>query len=490
MKLAVVRASSPIELSEAWEVNMNLVSTLIWAGAIILVIVLLLIVLAKQYRKVGPNEVLIIAGGRKKTVTGPEGEKVKVGYRYRLGGGTFVLPFVETVYRLPMDVITLNIKTPEVLTHSGVPILAEATAQVKVDSSDAAIRLAAEQFLGLGKDGIRDVSMNVVEGHMREVIGTMTVEQIYRGRQEFSARVNGAVRPDLTRMGLVLLSFALKDISDTQGYLESLSKPQVVAAKRDAVIAEAETEKEAIIKSSQARKEGEVARLAAEALIAKAQWENEAKKAESQVAVNQKKAQADFSYEIERYRLSQQIKKEEARMLAIEKEEAIKIEELEIARREKELDSSVLKPADARKYQIKAEAEAEEFRIQAEARGKAEALRLEGETEVELMRKRGQAEAESMLKKAKACEEYNEAAVLEMYMKILPDLARAVSEPLSKVDKIVLVGGGDKSLGTTRVTAQVAEVLAQMPEVVKSLTGVDLKKYLQDKVSPEAKKEK
>jgi len=469
---------------------MNFVPTLIWVGAIILIIAFVLIIIAKQYRKVGPNEVLIIAGGRKKTVIGPDGVKVKVGYRHRLGGGTFVLPFVETVYRLPMDVITLNIKTPEVLTHSGVPIMAEATAQVKVDSSDSAIRLAAEQFLGLGKEGIRDVSLNVLEGHMREVIGTMTVEQIYRGRQEFSARVNEAVRPDLSRMGLVMLSFALKDISDAQGYLESLSKPQIVAAKRDAVIAQAETEKESIIKSSQARKEGEVARLAAEALIAKAQWENEAKKSESQVAVNQKKAQADFSYELERYRLSQQIKKEEAKMKAIEKEEAIKIEELEISRREKELESSVVKPADARKYQIKSEAEAEEFRIQAEAKGKAEALRLEGDAEAELIKKKGLAEAESMLKRAQAWEKYNQAAVLEMYLKALPELARAVSEPLSKVDKIVVIGGGDKSLGTTKITAQVAEVLSQMPDVVKSLTGVDLKKYLQEKFSPEDKKEK
>ena len=465
------------------------VSTLILIAVIVVVIGIILFVFAKQYRKVGPNEVLIIAGGRKRTVISPDGTKVKVGYRYRLGGGTFVLPFVETVYRLPMDVISLNIKTPEVLTHNGVPIMAEATAQVKVDSSDVAIRLAAEQFLGLGKDGIRDVSLNVLEGHMREVMGTMTVEQIYRGRQEFSARVSEAVKPDLSRMGLVMLSFALKDISDSQGFLESLSKPQIAAAKRDASIAEAETEKESIVKSSQARKEGEIARLAADALIAKAQWENEAKKAESQVMVNQRKAQADFSYELERYRLSQQIKKEEAVMKAIEKSEAIKIEELEIARREKELESSVIKPADARKYQIKSEAEAEEFRIQAEAKGKAEALRAEGEVEAELVKKKGLAEAEAMLKKAQAWEKYNQAAVLEMYLKTLPDLAKAVSEPLSKVDKIVVIGGGEKSLGTTKITAQVAEVLSQMPDVVKSLTGVDLKKYLQAKFSSEEKKE-
>lgn len=466
---------------------MNLVSWLILLGVIIIVGTIKIIVIAKQYRKVGPNEVLIIAGGRKRDIVQPDGTRLKVGYRYRLGGGTFVIPFVETVYKLPLEVISLGIRTPEVLTHSGVPIMAEATAQVKIDSADKSIRLAAEQFLGIGKDGIRDVSQAILEGKMREVIGAMTVEEIYRGRQEFSAKVRLAALDDFARMGLVMLSFALKDLSDTQGYIDALSRPQIAAAKRDAAIAQAETEKEAVIKSSQARKEGEVARLAAEALIAKAQWENEAKKAESQVAVNQKKAQADFSYELERHRLAQDIRRQEAKVKQIEKEESIKTEELEIARREKELESSVLKPADARKYQIKAEAEAEEYRIQAEAKGKAEALRLEGRAEADKLKQKGLAEAEVMLKKAEAWESYNQAALLELYLKALPEIARAVSEPLSKVDKIVIVGGGEKSLGTTKITAQVAEILAQMPEVFKSLSGVDLKKFLKNKLSPEEK---
>jgi len=467
---------------------MNLLSWLVLIGIIIVVLVLLSLLMAKQYRKVGPNEALIISG-RKKTLTLPDGTKRKVGYRYRLGGGTFVMPFLETVDVLPMDVIPLNIKTAEVLTHGGVPILAEATAQVKIDSSDASIHIAAQQFLSLGKEGIRDVALNVLEGRIREVIGTMTVEEIYRGRHDFNNRATDAIHEDFSRMGLVLLSFSLKDISDTQGFLDALSKPLISAAKRDAAIAEAETEKESIIKSSQARKEGEVARLQAEALIAKAQWENEAKKSESQIAVNQKKAQADFSYELERNRLSQEIKKEEAKVHLIEKEQAIKIEEFEIQRREKELESNVLKPADARKYQIKAEAEAEEFRIQAEARGKAEASRLEGQAEAEKIRQKGLAEADIMLKKAQAWEKFNEAAILEMYMKVLPDVARAISEPLSKVDKIVVIGG-DKSLGTTKITGQVAEILAQIPEVVQSLTGVDLRKFLKDKLSPEDKPKK
>ncbi len=467
---------------------MTFVSILILIGIIIVILVLLSILIAKQYRKVGPNEVLIISGGRKRSVLQPDGTKRKIGYRYRLGGGTFVWPFLETVDILPIDVINLSIKIPEVLTYGGILIMADASAQVKINSDENSIRLAAEQFLGTGKDGIRDISSTILEGKTRAVIGTMTVEDIYRGRGEFADKVIKSVENEFYRMGLTLISFALKEISDTQGYLDALGKPQIAAAKRDATIAEAETEKEAVIKSSAARKEGEVARLNADALIAKAQWENEAKKAESQAQVNQKKARADFAYELERSCLNQDIKREEAKVKLIEKEESIKLETLEITRREKELESSVIKPADARKYQIKAEAEAEGFRIQAEAKGKSEALMLEAKAEAEKIKQKGLAEAEIMLRKANAWEKYNQAAILEIYLKSLPELARAVSEPLSKVDKIILIGG-DKGTGATKITSQVADILAQMPDVVESLTGIDLKKYFKEKLTPEKKEE-
>jgi flotillin len=465
---------------------MSLVSTLIWVGIIIVFLVLLALLFSKQYRKVGPNEALIISGGRKKSLIAADGTKRKVGYRYRLGGGTFVWPFLETVDILPIEVINLSIKTPEVLTYGGITIMAEASAQVKINSDEESIDRAAEQFLGSGKEGIRDVSATILDGKMRAAIGTMTVEEIYRGRQAFADKVAQSVKNEFTAMGLSLISFALKEISDTQGYLDALGKPHIAAAKRDAAIAEAETEKEAVIKASHARKEGEIARLNADALIAKSQWENEAKKAESQVSVNQKKAQADFAYEIERFRLNQDIKREEGKVKLIEKEEAVKIEEMEIKRREKELDASVIKPADARKYQIKAEAEAEEFRIQAEAKGKSEALKLEGTAEAEKIRQRGLAEAEALMKRAQSWEKYNQAAILEMYLQNLPELARAVADPLSKVDKIVLVGG-EKGTGATKITSQVADILAQMPEVVESLTGIDLKKYFQEKFKSEDK---
>jgi flotillin len=467
---------------------MPIVSILIWIGIILGVLILLGFLIAKQYKKVGPNEVLVISGGRKKTVVEPDGTKRRIGYRTRVGGGALVWPILETYGVLPVDVINVALKTPEVLTHGGILIQAEAVAQVKVASDVSSIHLAAEQFLGSGREGIREAAQTILDGKMRGVIGTKTVEEIYRNRMEFSEEVAAGARDELARMGLTLLSFSLKEISDTQGYLEALGKPQIAAAKRDAAIAEAETEKESVIKSSQARKEAEVARLGSEALIAKAQWENEAKKAESQVQVNQKKAQADFAYELERFRISRELKKEEAAVKMVEKEEAIKIEDLEIRRRQKELDSSVIKPADARKYQLQAEAEAEGYRIQTEAKGKAEAMKLEAQAAADRERLKGSAEAESMLKKAGAWEKYNRAAILELYLKSLPDLAKAVAEPLGKIDKIVLVGG-DKGPGASRITAQVAEVLAQMPEVVESLTGVDLKRYFQEKIRVEDDKE-
>jgi len=467
---------------------MELLTIAIIVGVVLVLAVLIGILFARQFRKVGPNEALIISG-RKRSFTLPDGTVKKVGYRVRIGGGTFVRPFTEKVDILPMDVLSMTIRTPEVLTRGGVPIVADAAAQVKIDSSEAAIHTAAEQFLGMGRDGIKEIAVNVLEGKMREVIGTMTVEEIYRGRAEFNQKVAEAVREDFVKMGLALLSYALKEFSDTQGYIDALSKPLISAAKRDAAVAEAETEKEAIIRSSQARKEGEVARLQADAQIAKAQWENEAKKSESLTWVNQKKAQADFSYELERYRLSQDLKREESKVRMVEKEQAIQIEDLEIKRREKELEANVLKPADARKYQIQAEAEAEEFRIQAEARGKAEAVKLEGQAEAARIKDKGAADAEAMTKRAQAMSLYKDASVLEMYMKVLPEVVRSVSEPLSKIDKIVLVNS-DKDLGLNKLSGQTAQILAQIPEIVQTLTGADLKKFLREKLSVETKSEK
>ena len=470
--------------------EISTVNLLIIIGAVVVVLAFIILALAKQYRKVGPNEVLIISGGRMRKVTDPDGTARKIGYRMSIGGGTFVKPLIEQVQILPLEIYTVNIKTPEVITAQGVHIIAEATAQVKIDSEEYMIRRAAEQFLSTGGEGIKDVSNDVLEGYMRAVIGSMTVEEIYQNREKFANKIIDGSREDFERMGLDVLAFALKDINDTQGYLAALGQPQISQVKMSAAIAQAETDKEATIKASQARKDGDIAKLQAEVEIAKANRDYESQRAQFQADINQKRAVADFSYDLEKFRLSQQIKKEESQVKLIEKEQAIKIEEMEILRKEKELESTIKKAADAKKYQSQAEAEAESYRIEAEAKAKADAQKLEGMAEAELIKAKGAAEADAMKQKAESWKDYNEAAVYKMVIDALPELARAVSEPLSKIDKIVMVGGSDGSIGVSKLTEQVAQVLAQLPTVVESLSGVDLKKLLEKLPGQKAESEK
>ena len=468
--------------------DVSTVNLLIIIGAVILFIGLIILALAKQYRKVGPNDVLIISGGRMRKVTDPDGTVRKIGYRMSIGGGRFVKPFIEQVQLLPLDVYTLQIKTPEVITSKGVNIVAEATAQVKISSEDYMIRRAAEQFLNTGADGIKEVSQSVLEGYVRAVIGSMTVEEIYQNREKFASNIINNSKTDFERMGLEVLSFALKDISDTQGYLAALGQPRIAQVKKDAAIAQAETDKEAAIKAAQARKDGDIAKLKAEAEISKANRDFEALRAEYQADINQKRALSDLSYELEKNKIAQKIKKEESQIKLVEKEQSIKIEEMEIVRKEKELEASVKKAADAQKYQVKAEAEAEGFRIKEEAKAKSEAQKLEGEAEAELIKAKGEAEADAMSKKAESWKDYNEAMIYKMIIDAMPELARAVSEPLSKVEKIVMVGG-DGTSGVSKITGQIGEVLAQLPTVVESLSGVDLTKLL-EKLPAQEKKEK
>jgi flotillin len=481
-------------------------------GAIVIIVVLYFLALAFMYKKVGPNEVLIISGGKRRKVTDPDGTVKQIGYRYVVGGGAFINPVRESAQILPLEIYTINIKTPEVLTARGIHLIAEATAQVKIASDDYSIRQAAEQFLSTGAKGIKEVSEQILEGYMRAVLGHMTVEDIYQNRDDFNSQVKSEAKTDFAKMGLAVLSFTLKDISDTQGYLTALGKPRIAEVKRDAEVAEAEAEKETIISAARARKEGDVAKFQAEAEIASANRDYELKRAQFQAEVNKEKAKSDIAYELERTSMMQEVKKAEYKVKLIERQELIKLEEAEIARKEKELEASIKKNADAHKYQVEKEAEAEKLRRQIEAEGKAEAIKMEGMAEVEVTKQKGiskiayernlglaeaevkkaqgEAEAFALQKKAESIGSYNEAAVYQMLMEKLPDLAKAISEPLSKVDKIVMVGDG--ATGASKLTGQVAQILAQLPTVVESLSGLDIKKFFEKYKTPSEspKKEK
>jgi len=349
---------------------MSVIGLVILSGVVVVLVILFFIALSKQYRKVGPNEVLIISGGRKRTVIEPDKTKRKVGYRMHVGGGTFVMPFLERADILPLEVFTLNIEIPEGLTAKGIELRAVGQSQVKVKSDDYSIRMAAEQFLSKGLSGMKEIAQQILEGNMRSVLGSMTVEEIYKSRDEFADKVSASATKAFDAMGLVILSFSLKEISDSQGYLEALGKPHIARIKGEAEVAQAEADKDATIKSAEARKEGDVAKFKAESEIAQASRDYEIQRAEFQAGINQKRAVSDAVYDLERLKMNQQLKKEEYEVRLIEKSQAIKVEEKEILRKEKELEATVKKAADAMKYQAEAEAEATSFKLGAAAKGK------------------------------------------------------------------------------------------------------------------------
>lgn len=441
--------------------------------------------MTRQYRKAGPNEVLVISG-RRSVITTPDGTKQEIGYKFRIGGGSFVNPFSEQADTLPIEVVSVNIRTPEVLSKDGIPILSESSAQVKIDSNEYSIFLATQNFMGGGTDAVREVAQTVLEGKVRETVGSMTVEELYQNRQEFANRVYNAVVRDLGSMGLVMISFALKDVTDTQGYLEALSKPRIAAAKRDAIVKQAEYDRDAEIYAAQAKKEADIAKLVAVAEVAGRNWRNEELKAKSQIEVSKVRAAADTSYELERFKLAQEVKREEYKVKLIETEEQAKVQTEEIKRKEKELEANVIKPAEARKVQIQTEAEAESFRALREAETKATVRARENELDAERIKMLGKSEADAMTEKARAYGEYNQTAHYQMILDILPELTKNIAEPLSRIDKITMISGADGKLGTSQITGQVADILANVPEVIKSLTGIDLAKYLREKLGGDA----
>ena len=257
------------------------------------------------------------------------------------------------------------------------------------------------------------------------------------------------------------------------------------AAKRDSIMKQAEYDRDAAIYASQAKKEADIAKLEADAQVAGRNWKNEELKATSQINVSKVRAQADVSYEMERFRLAQEVKKEEYKVKLIETQEQAKVQEEEIRRKELELQTNIVKPAEARRIQIQSEAEAESFRTLKEADARATAKARDNAVEADRIRMLGASEADAMKEKAGAFAQYNQAAMYQMIVDILPELTKNIAEPLSRIDKITLIGGSDGKLGTSQITGQIADVLSQVPEVVKSLTGVDIAKYLRDKLGSE-----
>jgi flotillin len=419
---------------------------LIVAGSVLAgLLVVAFIVWAHQYTKAGPNEVLIISGRR-----GRDREGERIGYRIVRGGGTYVRPFSEKVQRLSLELMQFDVRTGETYSSHGVPVQVDGVCMVKVDPSDAGIQLAAEQFLSRGRDDIVRTAQQAIEGHLRAAIGAHSIEDVYRERAKLVAATKELAGPDLNSMGLEIVSLTIRTIADKQGYLEALGRPRTAQVKRDAVRGEAEAEREA-----------KASRYTADTQIEESRRDYELQKSSFMSEGQRARAEADLSYDLQRAVTQQQVRAQELQVEIVERQKAIELMEAEVQRRVNELEAEVIEPAKSEARKIEALAEARKEELAAQGAGEADAVRL-----------RGTAEAETMLAKAGAWGQYNEAAIADRLLSILPQLAAAVAEPLSKTDRIVMFGGGNgDGVGAHRVTRDVMKIVAELPEVLESLTG-------------------
>src|SRR4051812_22029572 len=456
---------------------------------------------ASRYTKVGPNQVLVISG-RKHRIIDPDGTARDVGFRIVKGGGVFVWPVYEKVDLLSLELLTIDVQTPEVYTSKGVPVRVDGVAQIKVKGDDISIATAAEQFLSKATDDIKNIATQTLEGHLRAILGTMTVEDIYQNRDAFASKVQEVAAGDMANMGLSIVSFTIRDIRDGQGYLEALGKPRIAQVKRDAQIAQAEADRDAMIRSAQATQAGQEAKFEADTRIAEAQRDYQSNVAQYQAAVNQKKAEADLAYDLQKYKTGQLVKAEEVQVNIVEKEKQIELQQQEILRKQRELEAMVQKPADAERYRVETLASGRKFQLEAEAAGaaaaskatgfanadvakatgiaEAEANKARGLAEAAVIEAQGKATASAMQAKAESFKQYNQAAVIEMIVRILPEIAGKISEPLAKTEKMVIINSGNgPGGGASKLTGDVTQIIAQLPPVLESLTGVKFEKLLE-----------
>ncbi|MDR4315805.1 flotillin family protein [Niallia circulans] len=472
-------------------------------GIVAFLLIALISIFMAKYKTAGPDEALIVTGsylGSKNVHVDESGNKIKI----IRGGGAFILPVFQQSEPLSLLSSKLDVSTPEVYTEQGVPVMADGTAIIKIGGSIGEIATAAEQFLGKSKQDRENEAREVLEGHLRSILGSMTVEEIYKNRDKFSQEVQRVASHDLAKMGLVIVSFTIKDVRDKNGYLESLGKPRIAQVKRDADIATAEADKETRIKKAEADKDAKKAELERATEIAEAEKENQMKIADYRREQDVAKARADQAYDLESARSKQEVTEQEMQIKIIERQKQIELEEKEILRREKQYDSEVKKKADADRYAMEqaaeankrreiAEADASQYRIESQAKAEAEKVRVDGlakaeaekakgETEAEIIRLKGLAEAEAKRKIAEAYAQYGQAAILDMVLGMLPEYAKQVASPLANIDKITVVDTGSDSSngGANKVTGYATNLMSTMQESLKASAGIDVKELLEN----------
>jgi len=465
------------------------VDIFLYAGLAGLVLIIILGILARMYRKAGPNEALIVFGFR--------------GPRVIKGHGTVIFPMVENCRELSLELMSFDVAPQQDLyTKQGVAVTVEAVAQIKVRSDQASILTAAEQFLTKAPPQREGLIRLVMEGHLRGIIGQLTVEQIVKEPEMVGDRMRSTCADDMSKMGLEVISFTIKEVRDKNEYISNMGRPDVARIKRDADVATAEAERDTAIQRANAQREAAVARAqadqdrviaetASQTRQAEAQRDLDIKKAEYSEQSRRQQASADKAYELQTNVMLQQVTAEQVKVQQVEKEGQIKVQEAEILRHEKELIATVLKGAEIERQRIETLAGAQRTKLTTEADGQAAAIRAQGEAEAAVIFQKGEAEAKALNVKAAAYQDFNQAAVVDRLLANMADVVRAMAEPLSKVDKITIVStGNDGAAGVHKITGDMTKIAAQVPALFEALSGMDIKQLMASVQAMKQKPEK
>lgn len=439
-------------------------------GIIVAIVVLvILLFMAIGYVKAPPDMAYIISGVKKKS-------------KVVIGKASIRIPFFERLDKLNLRLIPIDVKTSNAVpTADYININVDATVNVKISNNPEKLRLAAENFLNKNTEYIAGVAREVLEGNVREIVGKMKLEEMVSDRQKFANLVKENAEPDLAAMGLDIISFNVQNFVDGNEVIENLGIDNIVKIKKAAAIARAESERDIKVAQASADKESNDAAVAAQTEIAKKQNELAIKKSELQMEADTKKAMADAAYDIQKEEQRKTIEVATANADIAKQEREIELKQKEVAVTEQSLEAEVKKKAEANKYAAQQQAEAQKAEAEAMRYAKeqeAAGIRAVGEAEASAIQAKGIAEAEAMEKKAEAYAKYNKAAVAEMMIKVLPDIAAKVAEPLGQIDKITIIGGGDGENGVGKVAGNVPVVMAKVFESMKEATGIDLSEII------------
>ena len=456
------------------------------------VVILFVVFILASYIKAPTDRALIVSGLRKNP-------------KFVIGKSALRIPFLQRVDKLELKMISVDVKTKEsVPTNEYINVNIDSAVKIKVGSSKEMLEKAASNFLNKNEDYIRNSVGDVLEGNVREIIGQMRLEDIVQDRKMFAEKVQENAAPDMARMGLEIVSFNVQNVTDEGNVIENLGIDRVVSISKSAQISRAESERDIEVAKANATKQANDARIEAETAIAERNNELEIKKQELKRAADVKKAEADAAYEIQQQEQRKTIEITTADANIAKQEKEIELREKEIAVKEKTLDADIRKQAEAEKYatqqkadaqlyQRQKEAEAKQFEIQKQAEAKkaqakeqeaeavkaqgiaeAESIKAKGLADAESIKARGLAEAEAMEKKAEAMAKYGKAAMTEMIIKVLPQMAEAIAKPLESIDKVTIIDGGSGENGVGTFSGNVPSVLAKTIESIKETTGFDL----------------